>query len=147
MSDTRDIVERPESPFNRPPLAERIAQAKAHMAGYRQHNEALWPHQSFALTVGELLEAAERGLKAAAEIKQLRADLATSMETAAKGIAALSKAVNERAAATVVPLYKVRVTGRLHETEPLAAAFELRDGEHVLYAAPHPAQTEGRDGA
>ena len=34
------------------------------------------------------------------------------------------------------PAYKVKVTGRWHDTEPLAAAFNLPDGEHLLYPAP-----------
>ncbi len=69
----------PANLFGGTPLAERIAKAKDHMAGYRQHNETLWPHQSFALTVGELLDAAERGIKAAAEVERLRALAAPSV--------------------------------------------------------------------
>ena len=34
------------------------------------------------------------------------------------------------------PAYKVKVTGRWHDTEPLAAAFNLPDGEHLLYTTP-----------
>jgi hypothetical protein len=34
------------------------------------------------------------------------------------------------------PAYKVKVAGRWHDTEPLAPAFSLPDGEHLLYTAP-----------
>ena len=61
--------------FGRADLSERIAKAKDHMHGYRQHNEALWPHQSFVMTLGELLDAAERGLKTSDEIERLRAEV------------------------------------------------------------------------
>ena len=46
---------------NKPPLRDRIAMAKEHMARERQQHDALWPHQQFSLTLGELLDAAERG--------------------------------------------------------------------------------------
>ena len=34
------------------------------------------------------------------------------------------------------PAYKVKVAGRWHDAEPFAAAFDLPDGEHLLYTAP-----------
>lgn len=43
------------------PLKERIKLAKEHMLREGQQYDALWPHQRFALSLGELLEAAERG--------------------------------------------------------------------------------------
>lgn len=43
------------------PLKERIRLAKEHMKLNGQTHNALWPHQRFALTIGELLDAAERG--------------------------------------------------------------------------------------
>lgn len=43
------------------PLKERIRLAKEHAADYGQLRDALWPHQQFALSLGELLDAAERG--------------------------------------------------------------------------------------
>ena len=36
----------------------------------------------------------------------------------------------------VEPAYKVEIAGRWHDTEPLAPAFSLPDGEHLLYTAP-----------
>ena len=44
-----------------PPLTERIRLAKEHAERHDQRRDALWPHQRFALTIGELLDAAERG--------------------------------------------------------------------------------------
>lgn len=43
------------------PLKERIRLAREHMERHGQSQDALWPHQRFALTIGELLAAAERG--------------------------------------------------------------------------------------
>jgi hypothetical protein len=43
------------------PLKERIRLAKEHAKKEGQRYNALWPHQRFALTIGELLDAAERG--------------------------------------------------------------------------------------
>lgn len=40
--------------FDRPTLAERIKQAIQHAETHGQMNDALWPHQPFALTLGEL---------------------------------------------------------------------------------------------
>ena len=45
----------------KPALRDRIAMAKEHMMRERQQHDALWPHQRFSLTLGELLDAAERG--------------------------------------------------------------------------------------
>lgn len=42
-------------------LKERIRLAKEHMEQHGQARDVLWPHQRFALTIGELLAAAERG--------------------------------------------------------------------------------------
>ena len=36
--------------------------------------------------------------------------------------------------------FNVFVTGRLHEVEPTASAFDLGDGKHALYTAPTPHQ-------
>ena len=47
--------------FSGLPLKERIRLAKEHSAHEGQRNDALWPHQRFALSLGELLDAAERG--------------------------------------------------------------------------------------
>lgn len=41
-------------------LKERIAAAKKHAAENGQMNDALWQYQAFSLTLGELLNAAER---------------------------------------------------------------------------------------
>ena len=38
-----------------------------------------------------------------------------------------------------VALYKLTVTGYLHETAPTTAASNLADGDYLLYAAPQPA--------
>ena len=43
------------------PLKERIQRAKEHARHHAQRDDLLWPNQRFALTIGELLEAAERG--------------------------------------------------------------------------------------
>ena len=43
------------------------------------------------------------------------------------------------------PAYKVKVTSRWHEAEPLAAAFNLPDGEHLLYTAPPQRKQAQRD--
>jgi hypothetical protein len=43
------------------PLRERIRLAKEHAERHDQRQDALWSHQRFALTIGELLDAAERG--------------------------------------------------------------------------------------
>ena len=43
------------------PLKERIRLAKEHTEREGQRYNALWPYQRFALTIGELLDAAERG--------------------------------------------------------------------------------------
>jgi hypothetical protein len=43
-------------------LPERIEAAIKHAEAHEQMNSALWPHQWFALTTGELLLAARRGL-------------------------------------------------------------------------------------
>lgn len=42
-------------------LKERIRLAKEFADQNNQRRDALWPHQRFALTLGELLDAAERG--------------------------------------------------------------------------------------
>lgn len=42
------------------PLKERIAAAKQHAIAYGQMNDVMWSYQEFSLTVGELLNAAER---------------------------------------------------------------------------------------
>ena len=41
-------------------LKERIRLAKEHMDRSGQRYDTLWPYQSFALNIGELLDAAER---------------------------------------------------------------------------------------
>jgi len=43
-------------------LEERVAAAKKHAAENGQMNDALWPYQAFSLTLGELLNAAERAV-------------------------------------------------------------------------------------
>ena len=43
------------------PLKERIQRAKDHAQHYAQRGDLLWPHMRFALTIGELLDAADRG--------------------------------------------------------------------------------------
>ena len=43
------------------PLKERIRLAKEHAEQHGQRQDALWSYQRFALTIGELLDAAERG--------------------------------------------------------------------------------------
>ncbi len=43
-------------------LKERVAAAKKHAAENGQMNDALWPYQAFSLTLGELLNAAERAV-------------------------------------------------------------------------------------
>jgi hypothetical protein len=48
----------------------------------------------------------------------------------------LRAALAQQAEPVQEPAYKVKVTGRWHDTEPLAAAFNLPDGEHLLYTAP-----------
>lgn len=58
--ETRSWRSEPTSSFPLP-LKERIRLAKEHMRNHGQQHDALWPHQRFALTIGELLEAAERG--------------------------------------------------------------------------------------
>lgn len=50
----------PESYFPLP-LKERIRMAREHMEQHEQQHDALWPYQRFALTISELLAAAERG--------------------------------------------------------------------------------------
>jgi hypothetical protein len=47
--------------FNAQTLKERIRAAIEHAEAHGQMRDALWPHQRFALTLGELLRAAERG--------------------------------------------------------------------------------------
>lgn len=47
--------------FGAPTLKERIQAAIEHAEANDQMRDALWPHQHFALTLGELLRAAERG--------------------------------------------------------------------------------------
>ena len=44
------------------PLKERIAAAKKHAVKNGQMNDAMWQYQPFSLTVGELLNAAERAV-------------------------------------------------------------------------------------
>ena len=44
------------------PLKERIAAAKKHAVENGQMNDALWQYQEFSLTVGELLNAADRAV-------------------------------------------------------------------------------------
>ncbi len=44
------------------PLKERIAAAKKHAVENGQMNDAMWQYQPFSLTVGELLNAAERAV-------------------------------------------------------------------------------------
>ena len=43
------------------PLKERIQRAKEHAQHYAQRGDLLWPNMRFALTIGELLDAADRG--------------------------------------------------------------------------------------
>lgn len=43
-------------------LKERIAAAKKHATENGQMSDALWRHQAFSLTLGELLNAAERAV-------------------------------------------------------------------------------------
>lgn len=43
------------------PLKDRIRLAREHAERNGQRQDALWPHQRFALTIGELLDAAEKG--------------------------------------------------------------------------------------
>lgn len=43
-------------------LKERIAAAKKHAVENGQMNDAMWQYQPFSLTVGELLNAAERAV-------------------------------------------------------------------------------------
>lgn len=43
-------------------LKDRIAAAKKHASENGQMNDALWRHQAFSLTLGELLNAAERAV-------------------------------------------------------------------------------------
>ena len=50
----------PPNPFPLP-LKERIRLAKEHADKEEQRYNSLWPYQRFALTIGELLDAAERG--------------------------------------------------------------------------------------
>ena len=45
------------------PLKERIAAAKKHTVENGQMNDAMWQYQAFSLTVGELLNAAERAVR------------------------------------------------------------------------------------
>lgn len=121
------------SPFRRDDLAERIAKAKNHMAGYRQHNEALWPHQPFCVTVSELLDAAERGLKAAEEITRLRAEAASWEQQASDRIddalqfAAERDAMREAAQQALVAL--------VHHTEQTRPIQRTADAIAVLRAA------------
>ncbi len=58
--ETKSWRSEPTSPFHLP-LKERIRLAREHMEKHGQAHDALWPHQRFALTIGELLAAAERG--------------------------------------------------------------------------------------
>ena len=44
------------------PLKERITAAKKHAVENGQMNDAMWQYQPFSLTVGELLNAAERAV-------------------------------------------------------------------------------------
>ena len=44
------------------PLKERIAAAKKYAVENGQTNDAMWQYQPFSLTVGELLNAAERAV-------------------------------------------------------------------------------------
>jgi hypothetical protein len=44
------------------PLKERISAAKKHAVENGQMNDAMWQYQAFSLTVGELLNAAERAV-------------------------------------------------------------------------------------
>lgn len=45
--------------FDRLSFKERLRMAIAHAETHGQMNDALWPHQRFAMTLGELLRAAE----------------------------------------------------------------------------------------
>ena len=44
------------------PLKDRISSAKKHAVENGQMNDAMWQYQPFSLTVGELLNAAERAV-------------------------------------------------------------------------------------
>jgi len=46
--------------LRRMPLKDRISAAKKHATKNGQMNDAMWQYQDFSLTVGELLNAAER---------------------------------------------------------------------------------------
>lgn len=48
--------------FETPTLAERIDAAIAHAEAHDEMRHMLWPHQSFALSIGEVLRAAKRGV-------------------------------------------------------------------------------------
>lgn len=52
----------------------------------------------------------------------------------------LNAAPPQQAEPVEEPAYKVKVAGRWHDTEPLAPAFSLPDGEHLLYTAPRKAE-------
>ena len=51
-------------------------------------------------------------------------------------ITALRAALAQQAEPVQAPAYKVKVTGRWHDAQPLPPAFNLPDGEHLLYTAP-----------
>lgn len=57
---TQALVERVRL-FDAPTLKQRIRAAIEHAEAHGQMHNALWPHQHFALELGELLRAAERG--------------------------------------------------------------------------------------
>lgn len=61
LADAAQYYESEQKPVFPLPLKDRIRLAREHMKQHGQQHDALWPHQRFALTIGELLDAADRG--------------------------------------------------------------------------------------
>lgn len=65
---------------------------------------------------------------------------ASKEDQRASALAALLAALVQQDEPVEEPAYKVKVTGRWHDAEPLPPAFSLPDGEHLLYTAPRKAE-------
>ena len=79
-----------------------------------------------------LREAAQQALEALEDARTFTG----AWPTGSKAITNLRDALAQQDEPAQEPVYKVKVTSRWHDTEPLAPAFSLPDGEHLLYTAP-----------
>jgi len=62
VDKTEQIIKISRNALQQMPLKERISAAKKHAVENGQMNDAMWQYQAFSLTVGELLNAAERAV-------------------------------------------------------------------------------------